>query len=322
VTLDLSALNAEPDAETRRFVDALRAQLRDLPATHEVPVEQTRRARAEGRGLFPAAGPSDAARWLDAPTPLGRVRLCAPDGPARGVYLHIHGGGWTFGAPEQSDDWNLALARASGLAVVSVPYRLAPEHPWPACAEDVLAAARWLLDAGPEAVGAAPGGARWLAVGGESAGGHLAMVVLRGLRAEGRLGAVAGGVINYGCLDLRGTPSLRRWGAENLILSTPVVDWFVDNLTAGRRDLCDDPALSPLLGDLTGLPPLLVQCGTLDPLLDDSVQLATGARAAGCEAALRLYPGGVHAFDRFHTGLADKANAAVAAFLAERIAGG
>ena len=315
MTLDLSPLDASPDDETVRFVADLRARLAGLPPQHAMPVEQTRQARAEGKGLFPLGGPRDAARWIPAPTPLGRVRLCLPEGRARGVYLHIHGGGWTFGSPEQYDDWNLALARDSGLAVVSAPYRLAPEHVWPACAEDVMAVADWLLDTGPGAVGPVEVGQRWLAVGGESAGGHLAAVLLQRLRAQGRLGAVAAGVLTYGCFDLRGTPSARRWGDESLILSTPTIDWFVTNLTAGNTSLAAAPELSPLLGTLTGLPPLLIQCGTLDPLLDDSLMMAAGVAAAGGKVDLRLYPGGVHAFDRFHTALAARANDAVAAFL-------
>jgi acetyl esterase/lipase len=197
------------------------------------------------------------------------------------------------------------------VAVVSVPYRLSPEHVWPACAEDVEAAALWLLDRAPALFGAGR-----LAIGGESAGAHLAAVTLMRLRAAGRLGAVAGAVLNYGVFDLRLTPSMARWGAENLVLSTPVVEWFVDNLTAGDRTLRADPALSPLLGHLGGLPPALVQVGTYDPLIDDSLALAAGMVAAGGRVELRLFPGGVHGFDRFHTALADEANAAVAAFLA------
>jgi acetyl esterase/lipase len=309
--LDLSALAELPSPETTAFVAALRERLRGLPAQNEVPVAVSRAARAEGRGLFPLGGPRDGAAWMAAPTPLGRVRVCRPDGPPRGVYLHVHGGGWTFGAPEQSDDWNLALARAAGVAVVSVPYRLAPEHVWPACAEDVEAAALWLLDAA-----GALFGAERIAIGGESAGAHLAAVTLLRLRAAGRLGPVAGAVLNYGVFDLRPSPSMARWGAENLVLSTPVVAWFVDNLTGGERGLRADPAVSPLLADLAGLPPALMQVGTFDPLIDDTLGLAAGMLAAGGRVDLRLYPGGVHGFDRFHTAMADEANGAVAAFLA------
>ena len=315
MTLDFSPLTAAPSPETAAFVADLKARLRGLPAQNAIPIEATRRARAEGRGLFPLGGPRDSAVWLDAPTVPGRVRVSRPaTGPVRGVYLHIHGGGWTFGAPEQYDDWNLALAQAASVAVVSVPYRLAPEHVWPACAEDVEAAARWLLAEAPALFGTDR-----VVIGGESAGAHLALVTALRLREAGAVGGVAGMVLNYGCFDLRLSPSMARWGAEGLILSTPVVDWFVDNLTGGNPALRADPAVSPLLADLAGLPPALVQVGTYDPLIDDSLSLAAGLARAGVPVDLRLYPGGVHGFDRFHLPLADAANAAAAAFVRERL---
>jgi acetyl esterase/lipase len=174
----------------------------------------------------------------------------------------------------------------------------------------VAAAALWLLEAGPRLFGT-----NRLMIGGESAGAHLALVTLLRLRAEGALAGVAGAVLNYGCFDLRLSPSMARWGSEGLVLSTPVVEWFVDNLTGGDRALRADPALSPLLADLSGLPPVLVQVGTFDPLIDDSLGLAAGLVRAGVPVDLRLYPGGVHGFDRFHTALAAEANAAAAAFV-------
>lgn len=310
MTLDFSALTAQPSPETAAFLADLRERLRGLPAQNAIPIAATRQARAEGRGLFPLGGPREASAWLDAPTVPGRVRVSRPAGPVRGVYLHVHGGGWTFGAPEQYDDWNLALAAAADVVVISVPYRLAPEHVWPACADDVDAAARWLLAEAPALFGTDR-----LVIGGESAGAHLALVTLLRLRDADAVAGVAGAVLNYGCFDLRLSPSMARWGAEALVLSTPVVDWFVDNLTGRDRSLRGDPALSPVLADLGGLPPVLVQVGTLDPLLDDSLGLAAGLVRAGVPMDLRLYPGGVHGFDRFHTALAAEANGAAAAFL-------
>jgi acetyl esterase/lipase len=314
VTGWIDFLSAAPSAETAAFDAALEAQLAELPASHEVPPEVTRQARAEGRGIFPAGGPLDTATWVAAPTPLGRVRVSLPDEPARGVYLHVHGGGWTLGAPEQYDRWNGRLARASGAAVVSVPYRLAPEHPWPACAEDVEAAAVWLATEGV----ARFGGGR-IVIGGESAGAHLAMVAMLRLRARDMLARFAGMVLNYGVFDLRMTPSMANWGARKLVLSTPTVDWFVDNLTGGDRRLRGDPALSPLLADLSGLPPALLQVGTADPLLDDTTFMAMRLAACGPAPEVRVWPGGVHAFDMFDLKIAAEAKAAEAAFVRARL---
>lgn len=276
--------------ETAAFNAQLEAALAELPPVHELPPELTRKARAEGRGVFPVAGPLAGSEWrgiAGAPGGPGRVRLSLPEGAPRGTYLHIHGGGWTLGCPDQYDAYNQRIARATGCRVVSVRYRLAPEHPWPACADDCEAAALWALETfgGP------------LLIGGESAGGHLSAVTLIRLRRRGLAGRVAGVVLNYGCFDLRMTPSMANWGERYLILSTPVTDWFVRNLLSERS--AADPEVSPLLADLAGLPPALLQVGTCDPLLDDSLFMAARWRAAGNPAELAVYPGGVHAFDMF-----------------------
>ncbi|MEL6475875.1 MAG: alpha/beta hydrolase [Pseudomonadota bacterium] len=297
---DHSAVSAETDA----FNKDLARKLVAAPRPYDVPIEATRQARAEGRGLFPPAGPLDGSEWVETGAPgAGRVRVSRPTGPARGVYLHIHGGGWTFGNPEQSDRYSQRIAAATGMIVVSIQYRLAPEHRWPAQAEDCTAAALWALETfdGP------------VAIGGESAGAHLSVITLLRLRAAGRLDRVVGAVLNYGIFDLAMTPSAKNWGESYLILSTPVIEWFGENLMAGRAD----PEASPLLADLAGLPPALFQVGTNDPLLDDSLFMAARWQAAGGAADLALVPGGVHAFDCFDLAIAREAHARQDAFLNE-----
>lgn len=292
--------------EVRAFNAELEATLARLPATHTVDPKLTRKVRAEGRGIFPNQLPHPDCRWEEvgaAPGGPGRARVAEPEGKPRGTYLHIHGGGWTIGAPDQSDRRNLALARATGLRVVSVQYRLAPEHPWPACADDCEAAAVDLAGRkGP------------LFIGGESAGAHLAVVTLLRLRERGLGGRFRAAVLNYGCFDLAMTPSMAAWGARNLILSTPMVEWFVANLVPDARRL-GDPAISPLRARLDGLPAALFQIGTMDPLLDDSLFMAARWLAAGNRAELEVWPGAVHAFDSFETAQAAAADARKAAFL-------
>jgi acetyl esterase/lipase len=276
--------------ETAAFNAWLEDQLAAVPPVHKVPPELTRKARAEGRGVFPDYGPLEGSDWVaipGAPGGPGRVRLSLPDGSPRGTYLHIHGGGWTLGAPDHCDAHSQRIAGATGCRVVSVQYRLAPENPWPACADDCEAAAIWALEefGGP------------LLIGGESAGGHLAAVTLLHLRDRGMAGLVAGAVLNYGVFDLRMTASMATWGERYLVLSTPVTEWFVENLLPGRDR--GDPAVSPLMADLSGLTSALFQVGTWDPLLDDSLFMARRWEAAGNRAELAVYPGGVHAFDMF-----------------------
>jgi acetyl esterase len=278
--------------ETLAFNASLEAQLASVPPVHTVPPALTRQARAEGRGLFPEAGPREGSHWIairGAPGGPARVRMSLPGAEVRGTYLHIHGGGWTIGAPDLNDAHSQRIAAATGCRVASVHYRLAPEHPWPACADDCEAAALWALEefGGP------------LLIGGESAGGHLSAVTLLRLRQRGLTGEIAGMVLNYGVYDLRLTPSMANWGDRYLVLSTPVTNWFCRNLLPGSAADRGDPAVSPLMANLTGLAPALFQVGTCDPLIDDTLFMSQRWRAAGNPVELRIYPGGVHAFDMF-----------------------
>jgi len=298
--------------ETARFNADLEAELAALPKPWEVDVNIIREMRARGEGIFPPAGPREGSVWQEipgAPGGTGRVRLSPAPGRPRGTYLHIHGGGWTFNAADQYDRFNQRIAAATGARVVSVAYRLAPENRWPAPLDDCVAAAQWALesDDGP------------VVIGGESAGAHLAAATLLTLRARGRLDRIAGAVFAYGIFDLAGTPSMRAWGSRFLVLSTPIVDWFVGNLMADGP--LSDPLASPLRADLAGLPPALFQCGTMDPLLDDTLFMAARWRAAGNAAETGIAPGGVHAYDQFPLAIAEEALARRERFVADRLAG-
>ena len=306
-------------AETAAFNAWLEDQFAGVPQVHTVPPALTRKARAEGSSVFPDAGPRAGSDWAPvpgAPGGPGRVRISLPEDAQRdkprGTYLHIHGGGWTLGTPDLYDAHNQRIAAATGCRVVSVQYRLAPEHPWPACAEDCEAAAIWALEefGGP------------LVIGGESAGGHLSAVTLLRLKARGLSGQVAGVVLNYGVFDMRLTPSMANWGERYLVLSTPVVAWFCDNLLPGGPvDRADrgHPSISPLMAELSGLAPALLQVGTCDPLVDDTLFMSQRWQAAGNRAELAVYPGGVHAFDMFDLAIAHASRARQDAFVNARV---
>ncbi len=293
--VEVSGPEAEEAAELERRVEALRAE---LPALHEVPPPDSRRARLEGRGeLFPP--PTLLDRCTTEVLPVGPpeglpVRLCLPAGgePA-GVYLYVHGGGWVLGGADLQDPLLARIADRARAAVVAVEYRLAPEHPLPAGADDCEAVAQWLVEHAHRRFGTDR-----MVIGGESAGAHLALVTL--LRMRDRLGlidAFLGANLESGVFDLSLTPSARAWGDRNLQLSTPMLRWFVDQCLpdvdeAGRRD----PEVSPLYADLFGLPPLLLTVGTLDPLLDDSLFLHSRLLAAEVDSTLDVWPGAIHDF--------------------------
>ena len=127
-----------------------------------------------------------------------------------------------------------------------------------------------------------------------------------------------GAVLTYGAYDLNLTPSSRRWGTRNLVLSTPIVRKYVDWFAPA--ELRDDPDVSPLHADLSQLPPAIFTVGTLDLLLDDSLFMASRWAAAGNQAELAVYPGGIHAFNAFPIAIAGAANARIVDFLARCIA--
>lgn len=310
-TIDPAVFRPESiSAETAKFNEWLEAALAEGPALHEVPPTLTRQARLEGKGLLPSGGPLDGSYWRPAPTEAGEVRISLPKGDQSGIFIHIHGGGWTIGSPTQCDDWMQYLAAETGCVCVSIKYRLGPEEPWPACADDCEAAAVWVIEELAKEYGTDR-----IAIGGESAGAHLSAVTLNRLKARGIGDAVHGALFHYGVFDLAMTPSMANWGDRNMILSTPTVDWFADNLVGDDPSLLRSAQASPILADLSGMPPALFQVGTVDPLIDDTLFMAQRWMVAGSEAAVNVYPGGVHAFDMFDITIAKEARAAGAAFL-------
>jgi acetyl esterase/lipase len=294
-----------PLEETRALNAEIERLLSTLQQVHTVPPEVTRRARREGRGIFPPPVFLPQARDLRIPGRGGDItlRVLTPETSApAGVYLHLHGGGWTLGAHDMQDGALWELVEATGMAAVSVGYRLAPEHPYPAGPNDCEDAALWLIERGAAELGAP---AR-LAIGGESAGGHLSAVTLLRLRdRHGITGAFAGANLVFGAFDLSMTPSQRAWGERNLILSTPIIRWFADNfLPRHDAEARRRPDVSPLYANLRDMPRALFQVGTLDPLLDDSLFMEARWRAAGAATALGVYEEAVHGFTAYSISVA------------------
>ena len=302
-------------AEARSFNEALAQVLAEAPQLHTVPPERSRRARREGRSVWPQPVFLPQARDLSIRARSGaiRVRVLAPEEKATGVYLHIHGGGWVLGCCDEQDELLWALVEATGLCAVSVDYRLAPEHPYPAGPDDCEDAAVWLLDSGLTELDAPDR----VAIGGESAGAHLAVTTLLRLRdRHGVSGAFQAANLVYGVYDLSGRPSPRNRGDRHPMLSTPDRVWFRQSFT-GNRDLEElrDPDLSPLHAELHDLPPALFTVGDLDPLLDDSMLMADRWQSAGNRAELRVWPESIHGFTAFPLALARAANNAQLEFL-------
>jgi len=273
------------------------------------------RAAMEPGGLF-GLQCLDFPETREIPGPAGPIpiRVMTPE-RVDGVYLHYHGGGMTLGSARGMDHRNWPIARAANLAVVSVDYRLAPEHPFPAGPDDAEAAALWLIEhAGDEL------GTDRLVAGGESAGAYLTILTM--IRLRDRLGSCPpflGLDLCYGGYDWGGTPS-----TVQMVGKVP----YASGDGANRRhylpgrtvDEARDPAVSPLWADLHDLPPALLTVGTADWLLDDSTFLAARLAAAGNEVELAVYPEGPHGIESCPTALGRIARDRICTFLATRVA--
>lgn len=301
------------DAETAAFNAELEKQLAAMPPLYEFPPSVVRQARESGQGPFGALVFVEWATERSIPGSAGEIplRLFIPE-RVRGVYLHLHGGGFTIGSAHQQDPLLAAIATRCAVAVVSVEYRLAPEHPYPAGPDDCEAAALWLATQAQ-----AEFGTDRLVIGGESAGANLAAVTLIRMRDRHGFTGFRGANLSFGVFDLSMTPSAARWGERNLILSTPIMEWFNHQyVLAGRRR---EPDVSPLYADLAHLPPALFTVGTLDLLLDDSLFMHARWVAAGNRAELAVYPGGAHAFTAFPLTLGRRANERIFEFIAAAV---
>jgi acetyl esterase/lipase len=263
----------------------------------------------EARSRVPTPAPSEPPAVLElAEGATGAVplRIHAPlRGPAAGVLLDIHGGGFVLGSAASDDVRHRRLADALGIAVVSVEHRLAPEHPWPAAPDDCEVAARWLVDQAERRFGT-----RRLAIGGFSSGATLATTTLLRLRDRG-IAAFGAAVLQFGTYDLSGrTPAGRS-----------IVDEHFLGAYAGAAADRTDPDLSPVFGDLAGLPPVLVVIGADDVLLEDNLAMAVRLSAAGVEVDLRVYPASPHGFTGHPTPMAQAALDGIESWLGRRLAG-
>lgn len=286
--------------ELKRCVAAMRQQAPSAPRTPQgIPAARAafaglveRSLRANGLDMRVLA---DGARSGVADANGVPLVYAEPDVPLRGAVLHIHGGGWCIGSARSLLPALAALARRTSTSVASVEYRLAPEHPHPSALEDCERAVHWWLHdlqlrhgIGPERV----------VIAGESAGAHLALLVLLRLRGQGiRFG---GTMLTYGLFDLGNTlPSRSVADGGNLVIDAQACRFYV-RMLLGDAAAGDDPAVSPLRrpdAAFIDLPPALFSVGTLDPLHDDSVLMHARWQSAGNRSWMAVYEDAPHAFD-------------------------
>ena len=212
-----------------------------------------------------------------------------PGQAADGVMLYLHGGAYALGSVNAHREFLARLTTAIGKRILAIDYRLAPEHPYPAALEDAVTAYRWLLGQGIAA--------RQIVIAGDSAGGGLTLAALLAVRDEGQpLPAGAVCISPWVDLALAGD-SMQEKADVELVLDRDSLAMFAA-LYAGDEPLTD-PLISPLYADLTGLPPLLIQVGTDEILLDDAARFAHKAQAAGVDVTLEVWQGMFHVFHIF-----------------------
>jgi acetyl esterase/lipase len=221
------------DPETLAFNARLATRLAEIPARGSQSVAAMREAQAAGRGLLGPIVLGDMAVNRTIPGPAGpmTIRTFIPD-TVNGVYLHLHGGGWVLGGAHMQDDQLEATALGAQLAVVSLEYRLAPEHPYPAAPDDCEAAALWLTEHAQSEFGSTR-----LLIGGPSAGAHLAVVTLLRLRDRHQLHSFSRANLVFGAYDLAMTPSAQH-ASDTLVLSTRILEWHIAQFGVANKE-CD-----------------------------------------------------------------------------------
>lgn len=283
-----------------RGIDVVRAHLAKLPPSDSLTTAERRAQYERAEKVFPTPPdvkvervnvPAAPAEWLRPPSAT----------PGR-VVLYLHGGGYVIGSPRSHRHLAAAIAGAAGASALLLDYRLAPEHPFPAAVEDATAAYRWLLDqaTAPEHI----------VIAGDSAGGGLTVATLLALR-EARVPLPAGGVCISPWVDLTcsGASYATKAAADPIVRRAGVEEMARAYLGATPPRT---PLASPLFADLRGLPPLLIHVGSDEVLLDDAVQLAERAKAAGVDATLEIYDRMIHVWHWFLPML-DEAQTAVEA---------
>jgi len=294
--------------EMRTFNDKFNRRAATAVADLSTPegLAKARDLNALMGGLFTGGAIKRATTRVVPGTTIG-LRIIAPEqGTPTALYIDIHGGGFFIGDPTMSDPLNATIADAGNAVVVSIDYRLAPEHPYPAPPDDCETAAVWILDNA-----ASEWGVDRFAIGGASAGGNLVAVTLQRLRdrhdAATRFRAAN---MQFGVYDLSGTPSQIDLGR------VAFRDLYLPATPAAQRKVAD---ISPLYGDLRGMPPALFTVGTLDYLYDDSLFMAARWHAAGNETELAVYPESIHGFTAFPAEMSRIASRRIVDFISCRV---
>ncbi|HEX2885253.1 alpha/beta hydrolase [Vineibacter terrae] len=268
-------------------LDSLVTLLRSRPAP-EKPSVADARAGFEKLAAVLGGAPDAKCETVDA----GGVPaewVAAPGCDAQRAVLYLHGGGYAIGSIATHRRLAYDISAASGARVLVIDYRLAPEHPFPAAVDDATKAWSWLLQQGIAA--------SRLAIAGDSAGGGLTLATLVNLR-DRKLGLPGCAVMISPWVDLEGIGnSITARAAQDPMVQKAGLLWMAGMYLGGKE--ARTPLAAPLYADLKGLPPILVQVGTAETLLDDATRIAEKLHTSGVEVRLAVWPNMLHVFPLF-----------------------
>ena len=269
--------------QLQQIIQMLKAQ----PILGSPSVAETRAGFEQMAAMFPVD--ADVKRE---PIDAGGIKsewVTAPGADAGRAILYLHGGGYVIGSINTHRTLAGRISRASKARVLVIDYRLAPEHPFPAAVEDSVAAYRWMLSTGLKA--------SRIAVAGDSAGGGLTVATLVAIR-DAKLAVPAAGVALSPWVDLEGIgDSMKSKASVDPMVQKDGLVQMAGAYLAGKDPRT--PLAAPLYADLAGLPPLLIQVGTAETLLDDSTRLAERARKAGVKVTLEPWENMIHVWQVF-----------------------
>ena len=290
-----------PSEDIRKVREMLAAQ----PGRNKMTVEQRREAINAWDLEYPVSDKVTVAAARIAEIPCEWIT--APDASEEGVLLYLHGGGYVIGSPNSHRHFVAKLSEETGLQCLLVDYRLAPEFPFPAAVEDALSVYASLLTHGYEA--------EQILVGGDSAGGGLLLAMMLAAK-DAKLPLPAAGICLSPWTDLTGSAKSLETNAEvDPTVSKAGLEFFANQYLCG-----EDPKnvlASPMFGDLSGLPPLLIQVGSIETLLDDAKTLTERAKQAGVVADLEVWDDMIHVWHRYYPMLkeAREANARIGEYV-------
>ena len=286
-------------------IKKVREMIAGLPPRTGMSISERRATMDAWDKAYPVADDVTVASAKVAEVPVEWIT--APNASEDAVLLFLHGGGYVIGSPDSHRHLVANLSEETGLQGLLVDYRLAPEDPFPAAVEDAISVYAALLTHGFEA--------EEIVVAGDSAGGGLVIAMMLAIR-DANLPLPAAGICLSPWNDLTGTAkSLETNASVDPTVTKESLDFFAGEYL-GEED-AQNPYASPLFGDFTGLPPLLIQVGSVEVLLDDAVMLAERAKEAGVSVTLEVWDEMIHVWHRYYPVLqeAREANARIGEYV-------